>query len=183
MKRDLVLLLLGAWLLGLVAMAAVAMQNFYTIDRMLDSLPNSTFARGVEALDEHEAPAARDFLRYLSSELNRLFFWGWGLAEVVIGAAVTWLAWSFPERRVRWVAVAMLATTLVLTFGATPPIVSIGRELDFVPRDPPPPELATFGLLHAAYSIGDGIKLVLGSMMAFWIVRGGRTRQARRDYS
>ena len=176
MKRDAVLFLLGAWLLGLVGMGVVAMQNFYTIDHLLDTLPNSTFARGVEALDTHEGLAAREFLRYLSSELNRLFFWSWGLAQVGIGGMVTWLVWSFPERRNRWAAIAMLALTVALTFGVTPPIVGIGRELDFVPRDPAPPELATFGLLHAAYTIGDGVKLVMGLIMAFWIVRGGKAR-------
>ena len=176
MKRDLVLVLLGAWLLGLVAMAGVAMQNFYTIDHLLETLPNSVFASGVDALDSQEGPAARDFLRYLSSELNRLFFWAWGLAEVVIGGIVTWLVWTVPDRRIRWAAIAMLVLSVLLTFGATPPIVSIGRELDFVPRDPPPPELATFGMLHAAYSIGDGIKLVLGLLMAMWLVRGGQAK-------
>ncbi len=171
MKRDIALLLIGGWLLGIAAMAAVAMQNFYTIDRLLEAMPNATFAQGVQVLEIDREGAAREFLRYLSSELNRLFFMGWGIAETVIGVAVFGLLWGFPQKRVRWAALAMLALTAVLTFVVTPPIVGVGRMLDFVPRDPPPPELATFGLLHAAYSIVDGVKLVLGMAMAFWIVR------------
>ena len=171
MKRDIALLLIGGWLLGIAAMAAVAMQNFYTIDRLLETMPNATFEQGVQALEIDREGAAREFLRYLSSELNRLFFMGWGVAETVVGVAVVGLLWNFPQRRVRWAALAMLALTAILTFAVTPPIVDVGRMLDFVPRDPPPPELAAFGLLHAAYSIADGVKLVLGTAMAFWIVR------------
>ena len=171
MKRDFVLFLLGAWLLGLIAMAIVAMQNFYTIDYLLDTSPNATFSRGVDVLDSHEGMAARDFLRYFASELNRLFFWGWGLTEIVIGGIILYLVRSSTDRRVQWASVAMLGLSVILTFGITPSIVNIGRELDFVARDPSPPELATFGLLHAAYSIGDGLKVVVGLIMAFWVVR------------
>jgi hypothetical protein len=179
MKRDAALFFLGAWILGLLAMAAVAMQNFYTIDTLLETLPNPAFARGVEVLDSASdadgVPTARELLRYLSSELNRLFFWGWGIAEVGLGLLVVWLLWDGPQRRVRWAGVAMLVLAMVLTFGLTPPIVNVGRALDFVPRDPSPPQLATFGLYHAAYSVIDGVKLVLGLLMVFWIARGGRS--------
>ncbi|MEK7735069.1 MAG: hypothetical protein AAB329_06470, partial [Pseudomonadota bacterium] len=38
----------------------------------------------------------------------------------------------------------------------------IGRGLDFVSREPPPPDLGRFGALHAAYSVLDVLKLLLG---------------------
>ncbi len=172
MKRDMALAILGAWMLGIVIVAAVAMQNFHTIDRLLEATPNAAFERGVEVLDGDRPGAAREFLRYLSSELNRLFFVGWGLAETVLGVALTALVWNVGPVRLRVAAMALLALTVVLTFAVTPPIVGIGRALDFVPRDPPPPELAAFGWLHAAYSIGDGLKLVVGVLAAVWIVKG-----------
>lgn len=174
MKRDIALVLLGAWLMGIIAMAGVAMQNFYTIDRLLESSPNPAFARGVDALEAHRDPAAREFLRYLGSELNRLFFMAWGAAETLIGAVVVGLLWNAPGRAIRGVAMAMLVLTAILTFGLTPPIVSVGRALDFVPRDPPPVELATFGLLHMAYSVADLVKLGMGLVLASWVTRAGR---------
>lgn len=172
MKREIALVILGGWMLGIVIVAAVAMQNFYTIDRLLEAMPNPAFEGGVEVLDADRPGAAREFLRYLDSELNRLFFVAWGVAETVMGATLTALVWNLGRVRLRVAALAMLGLTVVLTFAVTPPIVDIGRALDFVPRDPPPPELAAFGWLHAAYSIGDGFKLVAGVLAAVWIVKG-----------
>jgi hypothetical protein len=171
MKRDAALFLLGAWMLGTIAMALVALENFYTVDRLLNTLPNATFERGVHSLDAADGGSAREFLRYLSSELNRLFFMAWGVAEVALGSVLVALVWALPDRRLRWAVVGMLGLTVVLTFLVTPSIISVGRGLDFVPRDPAPPELSTFGLLHAAYTIGDAIKLAMGLGVAFWISR------------
>ncbi len=64
----------------------------------------------------------------------------------------------------------MLAILLFLTVWLTPQILSIGRSLDFVPRDPPPSELATFGFLHATYTSLEMLKLVAGIVATMWIV-------------
>jgi hypothetical protein len=40
--------------------------------------------------------------------------------------------------------------------------VSLGRSLDFVPRDPSPPGMQRFWLLHAAYTSLEMLKLVVG---------------------
>jgi hypothetical protein len=65
----------------------------------------------------------------------------------------------------------MLAVVLFLTALITPRIVSVGRGLDFVPRVPPPPGLRTFGLLHATYTVLDGIELVLGILVTWWLTK------------
>ena len=65
----------------------------------------------------------------------------------------------------------MLAIAVVLTVVVTPPIVSVGRSLDFVPRDPPPPSLTTFGILHAAYTSLEMLKAGMGVYAAWWICR------------
>ena len=102
---------------------------------------------------------ARDFLRYLSSELNRLFFQYWNYAQFLIGGVSTWLVLGLPDgARLKWPLGGMLAILVVLTFVVTPPLISIGRGLDFVPRDPPPSSLATFGIFHAAYTGLEMIK-------------------------
>jgi hypothetical protein len=43
--------------------------------------------------------------------------------------------------------------------------------LDFVPRDPPPPQLGRFGMLHGAYSALDLIKLLIGIWLTVRLVR------------
>ncbi len=52
-------------------MGVVATQNFYTIDRLLESVPNETFGQVVDSVG---VARSREFMRYQSSELNRLFF-------------------------------------------------------------------------------------------------------------
>ena len=65
----------------------------------------------------------------------------------------------------------MLGIVLFLTLLITPFILSVGRSIDFVPRDPPPPGLRTFGLLHATFTVFDGVELILGFMVANWLVK------------
>src|SRR5262245_24820475 len=161
---------MGLWLMGTVATAVVAAENFYTIDRLLHAQPNARFAADVSKLGHDEA---RDLLRYLSSELNRLYFQYWNLAQLPIGILALWLVGKGPEAaKPKWGIVAMLGIVLFLTALITPRIVSVGRALDFVPRVPPPAGLRTFGLLHATYTVFDGIELILGLIVTTWLVQG-----------
>jgi hypothetical protein len=164
---------MAALLAGTVFIAIVATQNFYTIDRLLASQPNPAFGTAVNKLG---APEARELLRYLSSELNRLYFQYWNLAQLPIGIFVFWMIVRLPNsRHVKWYVVAMLGIVLVLTVVITPRMLYVGRELDFVPRDPQTPRLRTFGLLHAAYTLMDGIELILGIMVTVWLMREKET--------
>ena len=160
---------MALWLMGAVSMAVVATQDFYTIDRLLEALPHPTFAADVQKLG-HDA--ARDLLRYLSSELNRLFFQYWNLAQLAIGILALWLVVKLPGAdKPKWGIVAMLAIAVFVTALITPRILSVGRSIDFVPRDPPPDGLRTFGLLHATYTVFDGVELILGILVTLWLVR------------
>jgi hypothetical protein len=160
---------MAIWLTGTVVMAVVATQNFYTIDRLLEAKPNSAFAADVEKLGQD---AARELLRYLSSELNRLYFQYWNLAQLAVGILTLWLVVQLPiANKPKWGIVWMLGIVLFLTVLITPFILSVGRSIDFVPRDPPPDGLRTFGLLHATYTVFDGIELIVGIVVTLWLVR------------
>jgi len=50
-------------------------------------------------------------------------------------------------------------------------MLSVGRSIDFVPRVPPPDGLRAFGLLHAAYTVLDGVELILGILVTLWLVK------------
>ena len=166
--------------MGTVCVSIVAMQNFYTIDRLLDGPSHPAFAAFVEDAGRENA---RNVLRYLSSELNRLFFQLWNVAQIGIGGAVLWLVWGMPApagARLRWMLVAMLAVVVILTIGVTPQILAIGRSIDFVPRDPPPPAVGTFGVLHAVYTLLELVKCGAAAVAALWLVRLGRREESRR---
>jgi hypothetical protein len=161
---------MGVWLMGTVTMAIVATQNFYTIDRLLKAKPNATFAADVEKFGYDQA---RDLLRYLSSELNRLYFQGWDFTQLAIGILALWLVVRVPDgNKAKWGIVAMLGIVLFMTVLITPRIVSVGRALDFVPRVPPPEGLRTFGLLHATYTILDAVEVIVGVAVARWLAVG-----------
>jgi hypothetical protein len=84
-----------------------------------------------------------------------------------------WLVVKVPESdKAKWGIVAMLGIVLFLTVLITPRIVTVGRAIDFVPRDPPPPGLRTFGLLHATYTVLDGVELIVGIVVSLWLVGG-----------
>ena len=174
MKTHAAAFCLGVWVMGTVCVSIVAMQNFYTIDRLLDGPSHAAFAKFVEDAGREDA---RNVLRYLSSELNRLFFQLWNAAQLGLGGVVLWLVWGLRSPaavRLRWTLLAMLAVVVVLTVGITPQILAVG----FVPRDPPPPAVATFGVLHAAYTLLELAKCAAAAVAALWLVRLERTEAA-----
>jgi hypothetical protein len=161
---------MGVWLTGTIAMAVVATENFYTIDRLLEARPNQAFAADI---DKFGHDATREMLRYLSSELNRLYFQFWNIAQLPVGILALWLVVKLPGAdKPKWCIVGMLAIVLFLTVLITPFILSVGRSIDFVPRDPPPDGLRTFGLLHATYTVLDGIMVILGIIVTVALVKG-----------
>jgi hypothetical protein len=174
MKQRWALVVMGAWLMGTVCTSVVATENFYTIDRLLAGSPNSSFTSAVHQLGQ---PQARDLLRYLSSELNRLYFSIWNVAQLALGVLVLWLVIGSAREgpaRVRSAVggvIAMLAITVTMLVWLTPAIVSLGRSLDFVPRDPAPPGMQRFWVLHAAYTSLEMLKLLAGLLTTWWIAK------------
>ena len=168
---------MAVWLTGTVCVAIVATQNFFTIDRLLADSPNSAFHVAVKTLDTVETPGhpvARDFLRYLSAELNRLYFQYWNIAQLALGILALWLVTKIRGvARAKWCIVGMLGISIFVMVVLTPPIVSVGRTLDFVPRESPPAEvvsaLRTFGLLHVTYTVFTFLILILGVLATIWI--------------
>jgi hypothetical protein len=174
MKARWALVVLGAWTMGSICVSLVATQNFYTVDRLLESRPNAAFAAMVQKLGQ---PAVRELLRFLSSELNRLYFQMWNVAQVVLGVTALWLvsrrnaAGAKADGSAPKIIVGMLAVVVLMLLYLTPAIVSLGRELDFVPRDPAPPGMSRFWVLHAAYTSLEMLKLAAGLLAAALVAR------------
>jgi hypothetical protein len=160
---------MAVWLAGMLFIAIVATQNFYTIDRLLTDSPNGVFRQAAVTL---QTPSVRELLRYLSSELNRLYFQYWNLTQLPLGIVALWLVTKLPNsKHAMWEIVAMLGVVLFLMLVITPAILNTGRTLDFVPREPLPPGMRTFALLHTAYAVFTLINFVLGVLVTVWIQR------------
>lgn len=168
MKERSALILLGAWMMGSLVLLVVAPTNFRLIDELLARSENASF-RGLVEHVGHDP--ARELLRYLSSELNRKFFMLWNVAQLAIAIALVAFSRTLPGgRRVRSALLAAVALVLLLLV-LQPMITSLGRALDFVPREPPPPELARFQMLHVAYTVIELVKLVCAGLAGFWLLR------------
>ena len=175
MKERWAMLAIGMWICGTLIVSFVAAENFFTVDRLLTGSMNSTFPILVGKLGQ---PQSRDLLRYLSSELNRLYFQAWNVMQFVIGALILWLIARNPAAtKARWGIVVMLAVVVLMMVWLTPEITALGRSLDFVPRDPPPPSMHRFWILHGTYTILEIGKLIVAVIVAIWISRSTPSRK------
>ena len=163
-------MLLGSWLFGTVLVGAVAAENFFMVDRLLDSVESPRqFLNDAAQLPPGEA---RLILRHLASELNRFYFQAWEWIELVLGGTLLVLATLKLKSRKLTIGFAiMLGITLLMRFYLTPGLILVGRPLDFAPQNHPPPGLSYFGLLHATYSTLDLVKLLVGIWVAVVLVR------------
>lgn len=167
-SRLSLLLLLGAWLGATVFMWMVATKNFAIVEQIL-ATPADGFAETVAALSPEELRLA---LRYQASEVNRLFFEGWGMIQPPLALVVMLLAWrSGGGRLLVALTAVMLLITVFLQLYVVPETVRLGRLLDFVPREPPPPEAGPFWRLHHTYTGLDMLKFVLGLAVAGIVVK------------
>ena len=157
---------------GTICVSVVATQNFYTIDRLLAARANEEFAAVADRLGATES---RDFLRYVSSELNRLYFQLWNGAQIVLGGVTLWLIAGSEKGGGSRIAVSgvvgMLAIVIVMLVYLTPAIVTLGRSLDFLPRDPAPPGMSRFWMLHGVYTSLEMLKLLIGVVVTVSLVK------------
>jgi hypothetical protein len=152
--------ILGIWLGGSVILGAVVSYNFAGIDDL--------FARNPR-LQEHAGFAPDDLaakktslLWVHSSELNRVFFDAWNRSQLVLGGLAVLLAvWGRARRLPIVLLTAAVALVAVTHWAFEPQIVELGRQLDFLPRDPPPPMLAEFQRYHGIYFAAETVRFGL----------------------
>ncbi len=167
--------LLGLWLGGSLFLVAVVTYNFVGIKPSLKI--NSELAARA-GFDPDDEPARKTSVIWVfASELNRAFFTCWNPVQLGLGALVlAAIAVRCPRRGALITAGLAVGIVLVLTFYLAPQLVETGRALDFKPRDPEPPELAEFNLLHKVYS-GLEIAKILLVVVAFLAVVPGYPRE------
>ncbi len=152
--------ILGVWLGWTTAMWFAATRSFRTVDRVLKK-PDPQFGRAIQPIGNDQA---RVVLRYLASEINRTYFRVYGWAQILLGVALLISLGYRTPRDIIGIALAsvMLALVVILTVIVQPMIVSLGRSIDFVARQPAPPQMPRFWMLHGAFTGLDGVKLLAG---------------------
>ena len=111
-------------------------------------------------------------LRHMASEINRTLFQGYGVLQIGFGAILFLLVLRQSPRHALDISLAatMLVLSLIVTLALTPLITSVGRSIDFLPRNPPPQVMPRFWMLHGAFTSLDGVKLLAGiGLLIRWI--------------
>jgi hypothetical protein len=168
--QSLALAVLGAWIMATLCMWFTATRSFTTVESVLNH-PAPAFEEITKPL---EKDSVRTVLRFLASEINRSLFWGYGALQIVLGAILLFLVWRQTPRSHldAGVVIAMLALAVILTLIITPMLVHIGRSIDFVPRNPPPPSMSRFWALHGSFTGLDAVKLFTAiGLLIRWVVR------------
>lgn len=144
---------LGGWLFLTAWMAYVAGANFKIVEPT--TLHDSAEVFGALA----EGDERRQALRFVASEINRHLFVVYGYLQIVLfAAAVGFFAMARkPSRVVLGSIVGCGVMALAWVVWLNPAIVELGRTIDFMPRDPEPPEVVRFFTLH---------KVAVGSELA-----------------
>ena len=162
--------ILGAWIMSTLCMWFAATRSFATVESVLKRA-EPQFLETTKPLGEASTRVA---LRYMAAEINRTLFWGYGALQIGLGGILFLLLWRQNPRNAVDIGVVatMLALSVVLTLVITPWITSLGRSIDFVPRNPPPPVMPRFWALHGSFTGLDGVKLLAGiGLLIRWILR------------
>ena len=162
--------ILSAWLVSTLCMWFAATRSFATVESVIKRA-DPQFVETAKPLGES---STRVVLRYMASEINRSLFWGYGALQIGLGVFLFVLLWRQTPRNAVDIGVVatMLALSVILTLVITPMIVSLGRSIDFLPRNPPPPVMPRFWALHGSFTGLDGVKLLAGfGLLIRWILR------------
>ena len=168
--HTLAVAILGLWIGWTLFMWFLAGRSFSTVDGVLNK-QDKQFAAATQSMTPDNTRLA---LRYLASEINRKIFSAYGYGGIVLGIFLVFLVAKQAPRDKFSVTLAagMLVIVLLLSLVVTPQIISIGRSIDFVPRNPPPPGFRRFWMLHGAFTLLDGTKLLAGLvLMGRWIFK------------
>ncbi len=162
-------LVLGIWLGGSVILGSIVAYNFAGIDDLFARNPKLAEQAGF--IPEDTEAKKTSLLWVHSSELNRVFFEVWNRTQLALGIlAVALAVWGRNPR----LPVLLLTTAVGLVafthWGLEPRIVELGRQLDFLPRSPPPPMLETFLRYHQAYFLTESLRFGIAAVAALMLV-------------
>jgi hypothetical protein len=147
-----------------------ATRSFAIVDRIM----KGDRPEFVEITKPMGATSTLMVIRHTASAINRSLFRGYGVLQIGFGIVLFLLGWRQNPRHSLDVGLiaTMLVLAVILSVVITPMVTSVGRSIDFLPRNPPPPIMPRFWMLHGAFTSLDGIKLLAGlGLLVRWIFR------------
>ncbi len=169
-SQVLAVAILSAWIASTLCMWFAATRSFATVE----SVRKRAEPQFVEITKPLGEAPTRVVLRYMASEINRTLFWGYGAVQIGFGALLFLLVLRQSPRHTLDIGLVatMLTLSIILTLVITPMVTSVGRSIDFLPRNPPPPIMPRFWMLHGSFTSLDGVKLLASiGLLIRWILR------------
>ncbi len=151
--------LLGLWIGGSLFMWGVAVYNFSGISHSFEVNKKLAEKAGFDPEDDNAKKTSLIWVH--SSELNRQFFISWGHAQLLLGFLSVLAVMIFRQglSPLTLIVIALLIS-VHSSFSLTPEITQLGRELDFVSREPEPPaKLGEFNKKHSLSLLLDAIRV------------------------
>ena len=174
--RRLAAIIMGAWLAGMVLMLVLPARNLASVDELLRT--PSLKAQGI--LEKAEEANARPLLTHYAAELNRWLVRNWEWVQLGLGVALSLcLLLGVEGKRFTVVlCLLMLAIVAFLHWFLTPEMEELAEAVDFVPPGTASVARDRWRSLQGGYSTAEGIKLILGLLLA-----GGLLSRRRRRHS
>tara|TARA_B100000929_G_C15497497_1_gene416420 strand:+ start:954 stop:1505 length:552 start_codon:yes stop_codon:yes gene_type:complete len=158
-------LVLGTWLGASFLLLWVVGSSFPGVERAV--VENEQLASRVGFKPGDAAAKKTSVAWVITGELNRQNFSSWNAGQLLLAAAALFCALRAGSRGALLGVCGAGVLVLVLTFWLAPEITTLGRSLDFVPRDPPPAALERFNGLHGIYTSLELAKVLL-LLLAVW---------------
>lgn len=163
--------LLGGWFLLTLFVAYMAGANFRVLDPQ--ALRNADEVYGAIPAEDR-----RGSLRYAASELNRHHFLVYNATQTILAGAalLLFVLARRPWRTALVLHLFCLALCAVFLFYFTPELAGRGRRIDFMRREPMPPEVRDFYRLH-----GLNVALEMAKLGAIALLSVLAARELRPD--
>lgn len=176
--RRAIAFLLGCWF-ATVTVVAINAGISFAVAEVAVSTPPSELARPLSTMTEFEA---RQFPRYIASEINRGMFERFGLIELglAIAIALTLLMHGY-SRPATILSGVLLILVCASTFLLTPQLVAHGRVLDFRAPGMFLEERQHFANIHTAYGILTLLRLACGAGITWIMLKRSRSAYKRRS--
>ncbi|MEE3199179.1 MAG: hypothetical protein VX254_04035, partial [Planctomycetota bacterium] len=158
-KTTSLVLVLGIWLGASILLLWVVGSSFPGVEKAVQNNEKLAERAGFEPGDSAAKKISVPWV--VTGELNRQYFAGWNIGQLVLAGAALLCAARCRQRATFLVLSIAALVVLALSFWLAPAITEAGRSLDFVPRDPPPAQEASFMSLHRWYTGLEVAKVIL----------------------
>lgn len=176
--RRAITFLLGCWF-ATVTVVAVNAGISFDVAEIAAKTPPGELARPLAMLTEFEA---RQFPRYIASEVNRAMFERFGLIELglVIAIALTLFMHGY-SRPATVLSGVLFILVCASSFLLTPQLVAQGRVLDFRAAEMFQDERERFARLHMLYGTLTLLRLACGAAITWIMLKRSRSAYKRRS--